>query len=331
MPPVFIHLGLPKTATTTLQRHLFEQHSQIYYLGKYAGYGFTSAVQPFMPDDFVDALASKFEPGNIHLQSLETQLAYAVKNNLRPLLSRESLAAGTVQKKTTQALLFKQAFNHCKVILFVREPESFIKSRYLEMLKAFQKQLNERTSWMQKLGEPPHYFDIDEWLSLALRSSEPIKQDLLYMDNSPVHYLCYADTADIYAEVFGRENIKIFIFEEFVRSPKTLITKLCDYMGIDAEEGFNLVDGKRENDRITTGYIDRLKAIEASSVETLKFRASEPRQRTKMLKLAEDQGQKIIPELTDVWRDKIHAVGDAQNRRLVSEWGLPLADYGYRV
>lgn len=331
MPFAYIHLGLPKTATTTLQRYLFEQHSQIYYLGKYAGHGFTSAMRPFMPGNFVEALASKFEPDNIHLQGLETQLAYATENNLRPLLSKEGLAGGSRQKKIAQALLFKQAFGDCKVILFVREPESFVKSRYLEMLKAFQKRLKGRAGWMKELGEPPHYFDISEWLSLAWQSSDSLEQSLSESDNSPLHCLCYADTADIYAEVFGRENVKIFIFEEFVRNPRALITQLCDYMGIDAEEGFRLVDGKRANDRVTTEYVDRLKAIEASPAETLRFRSSDTRQRVKMLQETEDKGQKIMPHLTEEWRKKIHMVGDAQNRRLVSEWGLPLADYGYRV
>ena len=29
-----LHIGFPKTGTTTLQKHLFTEHSQIVYLGK---------------------------------------------------------------------------------------------------------------------------------------------------------------------------------------------------------------------------------------------------------------------------------------------------------
>lgn len=34
MTDMYLHMGLPKTATTTLQRCLFKHHSQIYYLGR---------------------------------------------------------------------------------------------------------------------------------------------------------------------------------------------------------------------------------------------------------------------------------------------------------
>ena len=30
-----VHIGLPKTATCTFQRHLFFHHSQIHFLGKF--------------------------------------------------------------------------------------------------------------------------------------------------------------------------------------------------------------------------------------------------------------------------------------------------------
>ena len=32
-----LHIGLPKTGTTTLQQSLFTSHPEIYYFGKYSG------------------------------------------------------------------------------------------------------------------------------------------------------------------------------------------------------------------------------------------------------------------------------------------------------
>lgn len=37
IPPGLIHIGLPKTATSTLQNHLFDRHDQVLYLGRNAG------------------------------------------------------------------------------------------------------------------------------------------------------------------------------------------------------------------------------------------------------------------------------------------------------
>lgn len=319
--PTYIHLGMPKTGTTSLQRHLFPEHSQIHYLGKIPGYGFPSAVAPVLLNPFFkSSYEMKYAAGDIHLQNLEQQLKYAAEHKLRPLLSREGLAAGTLAQKRQQAERFKAHFGHCKAILFVREPESFMKSLYTQMLKAFQKNKTSRADWMELLGEAPHYFDINEWMQAAWHSR-----------NTPEQDLCYAETAGIYADVFGRDNVGIFIFEEFVRSPQALITKLCDYIGIDAEEGFRLIDGKRENDRKTNGYIELLQAIERSPSLSQEFRSSGPKQRMRMLTPVDDTGLKIMPVIAEEWLKKIHALGDAQNRRLVNEWGLPLADYGYRV
>ena len=32
--PLYVHIGLPKTATTLLQRNLFRKHSEVFFLGK---------------------------------------------------------------------------------------------------------------------------------------------------------------------------------------------------------------------------------------------------------------------------------------------------------
>jgi hypothetical protein len=317
--PTFIHLGLPKTATTCIQKHLFEHHSQIHYFGKFEPGGFPSVIHPVLLSIFHGV--TKFESGDIHIASIKEQLAYSTKHKLTPVLSKEGLAGGTPRKTREQACLFKKAFGKCHAILFVREPTAFIKSYYAQMLQGFHKRKERaRPDWMKSLGTPPHYFDINKWMASAWPSK-----------NSPAHFLSYADTAETYAEVFGRENVTLFIFEEFVKNPEALITRLCRIMRIDEEEGFRLIDGKRANDRITTGYIRRLQEIEQSESLAEQFRQASAKMRREMLDPAAQSGEKFKPELSAKWLKKINAVGDKQNRRLVKEWGLPLADYGYRL
>lgn len=319
---IYIHIGLAKTGTTTLQKHLFVNHSRIHYLGKFFRHGFVSDVWKIIKGKrMVSRMEMKFGKDDIHLQSLEDQLEYASRNNLKIVLSKEGLSGTNESNKKETAKAFFEYFGNCKIILFVREPESFIKSQYTQLLKAFQTRPPiVRPKWMSLLAEePPHYFDINQWLDVSWQSSA-----------SPKNSLSYADTADIYADVMGKENVKIFIYEEFVRNPKGLIDKLCDFMGIDAEEAFSLIDGRRENTRHTIGYIERLKEIENSPALSQEFRSSGMMKRDKMLAPDEGQGAKIIPILTEEWHEKIHALGKEQNRRMVTEWGLPLADYGYR-
>jgi hypothetical protein len=313
-------LGLPKTASTSIRFNLFAKHSQVHYLGKFLGGEFPAAIRPVILERWT-IQPKEFAPDDIHAQGAKKQLSYAIKNNLTPVLSFESLSGGPLWKKKLQARRFKAFFGECKIILVVREPGSFLKSFYVQMLRNFQeKPSGQRPGWMRRLGIPPRYFDINEWMQAIWRRA-----------NSPKNYISYADTAEIYANVFGRENVKIFIFEEFLRNPKAFITKLCDHIGIDPEEGFALVDGKRSNERLTASYIDRLREVERSEHLTKQFREVSPNERRNMLGAEDQPGEKINPQLSEKWLRKINAVGDKQNRRLVKEWGLPLTDYGYRT
>lgn len=315
----FIHLGMPKTATTCFQNHLFSQHSRIHYFGKFYSEKFPAAVLPALVAKHL--ATHPLEPGDIREKSIREQLDYAAGNQLTPLLSGEGLAGGESARKQQQARLFKACFGECKIILFVREPVFFCKSWYAEMLKSFHiRDEEERRGWMKRIEGPPHYFDINEWLEMCWPTR-----------SSPEHFLSYADTAEIYAKVFGKENVKIFIFEEFVRNPENFITTLCDHMGIDSKEGFDLINGKRANERITTEYIRRLREIEQSESLTRQFRSALPKERREMLDPKNQAGDKFKPELSAKWLKKINSVGDKQNRRLVKGWGLPLADYGYRL
>lgn len=313
-----VHLGLAKTATTCLQVHLFANHSQVHYLGKFTPGGLPAPVRPVLLTKVCRILP--LQPGDIRETSLKTQLNYAANNNLTPVLSEEGLSAGWCWKKAAQALWLKKKFGNCQITLFVREPVSFIQSYYTQILKDFHRRAVLRESWAKSLGEAPHYFDINEWLAAAWHSLNP-----------PSQFLRYADTARIYATVFGKENVRIFIFEEFIRNPENFITDLCGHIGIDPKEGVDLINGQRANEGLTTGYIHRLQEIERSQSLTGQFRKASPKERRQMLDPANLTGDKFKPGLSDKWLKKINDLGDRQNRMLVKDRGLPLADYGYRV
>lgn len=314
-----IHLGLPKTATTSIRFNLFAKHSQIHYLGKFLGGEVPPAISHVILKHWrmliislvLDAPRSRNAPD---------LLVDEEKENQTPVLSMESLSGGPLLVKRLQAKRFKKYFGDCQAILFVREPSSFLKSFYAQMLRNFQERPTGTCPvGMRTLGRHPHYFDINEWLQAAWNGI-----------NSPKNYISYADTAGIYADVFGKENVKILVFEEMIRNPEAFITQLCNIIGVDPGEGVNLMHGKRSNERLTTDYIRRLQEIEQSEILTEQFLNATPEARRKLLESKECTGEKISPQLSEKWLKKINAVGDKQNRQLIQEWGLPLADYGYR-
>ena len=170
---------------------------------------------------------------------------------------------------------------------------------------------------MASLPPAPYYFDINEYLEAAARPGGVLMQ-----------YLKVADTASIYARVFGRKNVKIYLFEEFCRQPDKTISTLCQDIGIDSKEALELMGKKRVNERITTGHTQRLQEIAASSELTRMFQRKNPTQRWEMLQPS-TIGEKISPQLSQRWINTIENLGIKQNRRLVKDWNLPLDDYGY--
>lgn len=311
-----IHLGMPKTATTTLQNHLFAQHSQVHYLGKFAKGRMPKSMNPALLASKRDA--TPIELGDIRDASISEQLAYADKHDLRPVMSREGLSHGLGTKKFQQALLFKSKFGDCKIILFIREPVSFVRSYYAEMLKAYQTRVNKK-GWMALLPPAPHYFDINEYLAVAAKPRGPL-----------MTFLSVADTAQIYSWVFGRTNVKIYLFEAFCNDMEKTSIALCNDIGIDSKEALELMGQKRANTRISTGYIHRLQEIEASGKLAGQFQQKNSKDRLQMLS-PDISGEKIDPQPSKEWIKKIELHSVRQNRRLVKKWGLPLADYGYLV
>lgn len=317
--PTHIHLGISKTATTSLQRNLFCNHPQVYYFGKFPDGSVLEAVRPSILSKVCKT--RQIEPGDIRSASIHEQLEYATANGRTPILSQEGWSIGTFARKQAQARLFQEHFGDCKIILFVREPVSFMQSFYTQQMMNFQVGMAGRgPDWMKKIKKPPHYFDINEWMALSWSSK-----------NSPRQVLSYAETAQAYAEVFGKENLSIFIFEELVRQPEPFIKKFCDHLGIDGEDGWKLMNEQRANTRITTETVEQINALEKSIIQRIKFRRADKNTRWSLLFPCEPAGEKFKPEFSAEWLEEIHALGTAQNRRLVEEWNLPLSDYGYRL
>ena len=318
-PATFIHLGLSKTATTTLQTQLFENHSQLHYFGKFTNGGVHKPVRSAFLAKKVRIIQS--DKDHLLEKSIPEQLAYAKEHNLTPLLSQEGLSNGTPERKRKQALRLKETFGDCKAILVVREPVSFIQSCYTQQLMNFHTiPFGQSAKWTKKTGKPPRYFDINQWLEACWNPQNP-----------PQKILSTADTADIYAEVFGKENVSVLIFEELVRHPNAFVERFCKTLNINTQEAQKLLKEKRANDRITVDIVERIQQMEKSPLQRIRFRCASRQKRWDILIPNRDCTEKFRPELSNHWKKTIWKFCREQNQRLAAGWNLPLADYGYRV
>ena len=309
----YIHLGLPKTASTSIRFNLFAKHSQVHYLGKHIGGQISPEIRPAILDgeSLRNTLLKSWRPPK--------RIDFNTEGKT-PVLSLENLSGGPLWKKMAQARHFRRVLGPCQIVLFLREPVSFLKSFYAQMLRNFQEQLPEnRPRWMNALDEAPLVFEMDDWLDQTWNDIA-----------SPKNYISTADTALAYARMFGKQNVHLFLFEQFVRDPESVITSLSNLLQIDPKESLQLLQKKRSNPRLTTDYIDRIREVQKSQELLKAFQNASSSERRSLLDDREKAGEKINPDLSKKWINSIHRVAQKQRRLLLKHWDLPLSKFGYQ-
>lgn len=147
----------------------------------------------------------------------------------------------------------------------------------------------------------------------------------------PTAHLEYAEAVEVFASVFGRESVGIFLFEQLREDQAAFIEAICRFLGIDAQEGVIHTRGQRENDRWTQAQFDRLKRIHGSLLRATLFRFANRRARRRMLGLGRNgsEGPRARAEISEAWQERILDKTREGNRRLMERWNLPLDRYGY--
>jgi hypothetical protein len=322
--PFCLHIGMPKTATTMLQRSIFSDHSQINGLGKFAAER-SSHYPERSTRQLVRHISSGFRKpiSDWAISELQANVQRAAELGQISVLSKEGLSTRATHNIQRLIDLIQRIFGECRILYTIREPLSFIESLYFQNLKGFQ--FGSQKPYSKYLGAPPRYFDINQWAQMRLS----INKNFLNF------YLSYADTAEMYANAFGKDRVKILIFEQLKSDQKQFIQELSDFLGIDADEALALSQNRYANVRWNESSIQQLKTVEASFRSRLIFRLRSLNGKKSMLghcnteaNLKEPQPRAVFdPEL----QREILQIGCEQLTRLKMQWNLPLEKFGYPV
>lgn len=319
-----LYIGLPKTATTMLQAQVFSQHDQVDFLGVFAVSSLfpkqrsTGKCRDQQVYDLMQRLIwNKRPPVDIQdcQQSFEQLTEHATMRV--PVWCWESLALDSASRRRERAETLRAVFGPSKVIMTIRQPLSLVESVYFQVLKRD----NTCAKYLQANGICLR--TIDDWLEQGFPKKVPFS------------HLDYAETARIYADVFGKESVKICLFEQLVENQANFVAEVCDFYGIDSTQGVQLASERHENVRWTTTQMKRLEKIKRSRFRTLAYLSTTRCRRKKMLgwsrnqATSNSQGQKLRAEISASWQDKILDLTRAGNRYLVDNWQLPLEKYGY--
>ncbi len=225
-PNIVVHIGFPRTGTTTLQRHLFFRHPEILYLGKPYG--------DLTMRDSIDALimeeSTVYRPEALR-NLIESRMERGLEGGRKVfLLSEERLvSAAKVRDKGVVAQRLFEVFGACKILVTIRNQIEAVKSAYL--------------SGGRYLAHVPHALEgrlisFEDWLYISER---------MYHGDY-VRNVTYFDTIRYYADLFGKDRLCILLFEDFVEEKRKFLGTLSQFLGIDEGRAWELARNGHENE-----------------------------------------------------------------------------------
>ena len=303
---LFLHVGYPKTATTTLQKKLFARHPGICYLGKPLTGDLLDIEQHILRLDSV-----QFERALPDLQEKFAALAQDCPAQQNMLLSHEGFLRAARYEghdigRTAERL--KQVFSdpvadefEAHVLITIRKQVDIIPSYFFDSVS--------------RSPDRFHHF-IDSSLENPQYGYFPS--------------LFYDQVIGYYAALFGRERIRALPFEAFITRRENFLHILAGYLEIDAGTCLELVGGKSHNVKLRAGEGYRLSAHEYV-LDRVNRRRPGVQQLPKTLRIL----LKRIPvknyefAMTPDERSRIQALFADSNRQLSGQFDLDLEEYGY--
>lgn len=232
-PRFIVHVGYPKTATTTLQVGLYESSGLVHYLGKYIPshryaderlHGLIETLVTGYERDFIEArgpLTDVLRDWQALAGDRPTVLSY--ENFLHPWATDPGLIARRLGAVAP----------HAHILVVLREQTALLTSFY-RWHGGYGQYL-----FLNKYVDEPCIFPLsaDEWMHFQFMF--PSKNILGLIDYDGV-------IAD-YEDVFGADHVHVLTYETLDRDFDTYVRQLAAVLEIDAEAAARHLRGVRAN------------------------------------------------------------------------------------
>tara|TARA_B100001123_G_C15344974_1_gene1036573 strand:+ start:10021 stop:10971 length:951 start_codon:yes stop_codon:yes gene_type:complete len=310
MKKVFINPGWGRTAGTTL-RDMYWLHSQICTLAR----PWSNETRAFIVE------LTRNEANYNHRLVLNMIDRFYCGDDKAYLLSDENILDGNALQPNTGTISvfarrIKELFKDPCIILNLRNQITWIESYYSNLGR--------------KLKNVPKPFDgryvgFLPWLEWQSDNWE----------HSFIDLIDYNKYVNIFVEIFGRENVHVFLYEDFVHQQEVFVSELCSLMGIDETEGFSLVQKKHINPQKSANVI-RYMRFREWFFPSVRLHTLLPGGNTildkfsVLLRKGPPQGKIRIP---DEWEKRLRNYYREGNVALSNEFGVreKFIEYGYSM
>ena len=297
MLPV-LHVGFHKCGSTTLQGTLFSRHPQIANLGEPTEdpSAFEAIRGIWLSCDANHRKRTEFDLDRS--RGLWQEALAKIAPGKVPVFSKESLTQSEYYTEPGDDRIPKRlraVVGPAKIIVVVRHQIRLVESLYLYHSKG------------------SRYEPAAQWLSSRSDDLRLYRYDM--MVNS-------------FVEHFGRENVAVFLFEELKADAGAFARQVCNFIGVDAEQGAALIRGERRNRRVSQRYLLYSKLRKGLGMY-LRFGRVVPGPLREAFNIFVMAGAEAKIQLPGSWVTNMEQYFRDDNRRLAQEWRLPLGKYDY--
>lgn len=226
-PGIFIHVGLPKTASTYLQKAVFPHLKNITYIGRpytQENFAFNSLqyAENGIYDDSqvkqeIDKIINKVDTKNSILISDELFSGYPFYNFINRGMIAERL---------------KKLFPDAEIILFLRGQCDLILSLYNQLVKNgwFYNDLNKTFFYSPGKG-----FSIEDWVN-GNKNWNINNRYINHQSKFSTEHFRYSKLYELYNNLFN--NVNVFLYEDLIKYPDSVLKKLVSLLHSEVPQKF---------------------------------------------------------------------------------------------